>query len=440
MQERLQRFINDKHLFRHGQNLVLAVSGGPDSVVMAHLLHKLQFPISIAHCNFQLRSSESDADQVFTEKLAQNLGVPFFTINFNTKIFASKQKIGTQEAARVLRYQWLTELANAQNALICTAHHQSDHLETVLINWSRGSGWKGVRGIPLQRENIVRPLMCFGSDEIRTFAKENKVAFRVDSTNLKNDYLRNAIRHEVIPSWKKLVNDIELKNVKNAELISSQIDNYNFFLEAFKSTALVAENDAIKIPISSIKRFPHPAILLYDLLNDFNFNKDQCAQIMVDIDGHSGAVYQSSSHTLIRDRESLILFQLHSMDALVMKGVGTYNWNGDKISIVEKEKEDVLFDDNKDAIWIDADRVQFPIMVRQWQTGDKLQPMGMEGHKLVSDIFIDHRSSHIAKLRTPIVADDKAIIWVAGIRQSENHKIKESTESVYQIRWERNTF
>jgi len=432
MQERLQQFINTKQLFNNEQNLILAVSGGADSVVMAHLLAKLDFNFAIAHCNFQLRKSESDADQVFTEELAKQLDRPFFTINFNTKIFARNKKIGTQEAARILRYQWLGELSHTQNAIVCTAHHMSDSLETVLINWSRGTGWKGMRGIPIRRDYIARPMMCFSSHEIRQFAEEMGIEFRVDSSNLKDNYLRNAFRHRVIPKWKELIEDIETVNSKNAELISQQISNYEMLLNEFVEREIEMERGMVKIPISTLLRFPHPSVLLYEIINTYGFSQSQCEQIASRLDGLSGAVYSTDSHELIRDRSELILQAKSENQEILIDGPGEFVWNAYKFTVEAIPIKKVKFSSNKSEIWINADDLSLPLTIRNWQDGDRIQPLGMTGTKLVSDVFVDAKIPVTQKKAIPLLCSN-SIIWVTGLKQSDEYKISEDSKSAWRI-------
>lgn len=431
MQERLREFIEQEHLIREGSELIVAVSGGVDSVVAVHLLHKLGYHLSIAHCNFELRGRESDEDQIFVEQMAAELQVPFFTMNFNTKLYAEKQGKSTQEAARELRYQWFSELHKAKNALIVTAHHADDVLETVMINWMRGTGLKGVSGIPVKRDYIIRPLLCLERRQIEDYAKMQRLAFRTDSSNRKRDYLRNALRLDVIPSWKALDENLLRKTTENSNLIGDQHENYRYLLE--HAEMVVRDGNSSRISISALQSFPRPSSVLYDIVGGLGFTPSQCRDIVRDLKGEPGAVYPAGKYQILRDRESLIINEMTAYSDLVIDGLGTFQWGDIHFEVKEITQDNVDFDQNNKRAYISSESAPFPWLLRSWEKGDRIDLLGLNGSKLVSDILIDHKVPVHKKSATPVLISKGRVIWVFGHGSSESAKISNDSEKIIEI-------
>ena len=301
-QSNLSELINNK------ARLLLAVSAGVDSMVLAELCLKSKIEFGVAHCNFSLRDKESDDDQTFVEKWCQNHGIPFFTKKFETKKISQEQKRGIQETARVLRYDFFKSIcANNNYNFIATAHHRDDSIETVIFNFSRGTGLSGITGIKDKKGGIIRPLLPFSKNEILAFAKENKTDFREDSSNVSTKYRRNFIRHEVVPVLKKMNPDFE-KNIFNSiKRLAATDEIFKFFIAKIKNELLTEQSGTILLSKGKLRNLPQPKTILFEVIRDFGFNFAQAEDIFSGFDGQTGAVYFSDNYQLLNDRESLII-------------------------------------------------------------------------------------------------------------------------------------
>lgn len=433
MQVQLQEFIEEHELFNRNDELILAVSGGADSIAMLHLIYGLKYRCSVAHCNFNLRGTESRADQDFVQKLATQLEIPFFTIDFNTKLYAEKQGLSIQEAARELRYQWFSELHRARNAFILTAHQLDDHLETILINWGRGTGTKGLCGIPLRREYIRRPMLCFTSNQLREWCAENGIRYREDSSNEKTDYLRNYLRKKVIPPWKEQNPGLLLKSFTNSRLIESQIQNNSHLVDLFRTRECRTETDEFRIPISGLLRFPHPDLLLYDLLNTYRFHPDVCRQLGSQLESEPGAVYHSSTHEALRDREWIYVYRRPQEIELSIPGPGMYTFGPYSINIETVRMDELTLGTNPGTAFFNSSSLRFPLTVRNWREGDRIQPFGMKGHKLLSDVFVDQKIPLHRKRQIPIFCSGPEILWIHGLMQSEQTRVNRADDFAWKL-------
>ena len=422
--------------FLNGKNLLLATSGGLDSIIMAHLFHQLNYKIAIAHCNFQLRGVESFEDQKFVQEYADANGIPLFVTQFDTKAFAEDYKVSTQVAARELRYNWFYELLETENYdYILTAHHADDNLETFLINLSRGTGLEGLTGIPEQNENIIRPLLLFSRQEIENYAKENNIQWREDSSNASDKYLRNKIRHHLVPMLKELnPNFITSFQKTQAYLQEAQDMVEDASIMVYQQVAK-QEGDDIHFDLKQLKKLPNYKSYLYQWLNEFGFSAWE--DIYALVESQSGKQVFSLEFRLIKDRDSLILSPINFVN------------EKEEFLIEENQKEvkiplnlsfckvtDISLVSNT-TIFVDADKLQFPLVLRHWNEGDIFQPFGMEGKsKKVSKLFKDEKLSLIEKENTWILCSNNEIVWVIGIRQDERFRIENTTKNILKIQLE----
>jgi tRNA(Ile)-lysidine synthase len=433
MFEKFQNHINANFSFLKEKRLLVAISGGIDSMVLFYLCHQLNLDISVAHCNFQLRGDESDDDEDFVKSQTEKLQIPIFIKKFDTKSFAEKEKLSIQVVARNLRYDWFnTLLINNAFDYILTAHHLDDSLETFLINFTRGSGLDGLTGIPQQNGNIVRPLLPFSRNEIEVFAKENNVEWREDSSNASDNYLRNKLRHDLIPILKEL-NPSLLHSFENT--ISNLQQAQSLVTDASQTVykQAVSEEDTIKIDISKLKEFQNFKAYLYQWLNEYGFTDWNAVYDL--ILAQSGKQVFSETHVLLKDRNELILFPKQN-------GIEPSNF------LISKNQREIKFPLNisflnvddisvntTNTIFVDEGKLQFPLEIRKWQQGDRFYPLGMNGKKKLSKFFKDEKLSLLDKSNTWFLCSENQIVWVVGKRQDERFKVTEQTTKILKINY-----
>mgnify|MGYP002630114898 CR=1 FL=1 len=433
MQERLEDFLNREIHLKKTDKILLAVSGGADSMVMLHLFHALGYAIEVAHVNFSLRGGESDEDEAFVKSECQRMGVEFHSVLFETIRIAAELKKSIQEVARELRYDWFNGIRIERKcSYIATAHNQTDNLETLLINQLRGSGIGGLTGIPIQRDTIIRPLLCFTSAEIRSFASDEKIGFREDSSNATDNYLRNRIRHSVLPVLRDIDADAEARFIQNSKRTKEWVDLLDLLLQRELDQHVdVDENGSITIPIKWIHTFPHFHLVLYQIINSCGFNHHQCQDIT---GSETGARFYSSSHCLhVNRNDYTVTTSTSQINAVDILDDGIYTFGEYEIESKTIGRDEVIFSDDKDVVFFDATEVCYPLTLRTWQSGDKIQPLGMEGSKLVSDVMIDSKFDGHLKNRIPILCLGDEILWVTRLRQSEKGKITEATSTVKRL-------
>lgn len=436
MMQKILDHLNQNFQFLKGKKLLLATSGGLDSMVMAHLFHKLNYEIAIAHCNFQLRGIESFDDQKFVQEYADANTIPIFVTQFDTTAFAQDYKLSTQVAARELRYNWFYELLETEKYdYILTAHHADDNLETFLINLSRGTGLEGLTGIPEQNENIIRPLLLFSRQEIENYAKENKIEWREDSSNASDKYLRNKIRHYLVPMLKELNPNFITSFQKTQTYLQEAQDMVEDASIMVYQQVAKKDGDDIHFDLKQLKKLPNFKSYLYQWLNEFGFAAwDDIYDL---VESQSGKQVFSSEFRLLKDRDSLILSPINFVDK-------------EEEYFIDENQQDVKIPLNisfckvadislvsNTTIFVDADKLQFPLVLRHWNEGAIFQPFGMEGKsKKVSKLFKDEKLSLIDKENTWLLYSNNEIVWVIGIRQDERFRIENTTKNILKIQLE----
>ena len=427
-----------KHLFDNlnflcGKRILLATSGGKDSMVMVHLFQQLDYQIGIAHCNFQLRGMESFEDQNFVQDYAAAHDIPVFTTQFDTIAFAEDYKVSTQVAARELRYNWFYELLETEKFdYILTAHHADDNLETFLINLSRGTGLDGLTGIPEQNDKVVRPLLAFRQEEIEEYAKLNTIQWREDSSNASDKYLRNKIRHHLVPLLKELnPNFLSSFHKTQTYLQEVQVMAEDASIMIYQQVAK-QENDTIYFDLKKLQQLPNYKSYLYQWLKEFNFTAWEDIYDLVE--SQSGKYVFSPEYRLLKDRDFLILSPIDLMNSndkyYIQKNQSEVNIPL-KLSLCKVA--DISNVSNK-TIFVDADKIQYPLVLRRWNEGDVFQPFGMNGKsKKVSKLFKDEKLSLLDKENVWTLCSDNAIVWIIGIRQDERFKIDTATNNILKI-------
>lgn len=432
MQEEFSTHINKNLSFLKESKLLIACSGGLDSVVLASLCKSLNLDFALAHCNFSLRGKESDGDEEFVMSLAEKYSVPVFTETFDTKKYAKDKKLSTQMAARELRYNWFEEiLKDFEYDYLLTAHHADDDLETFLINLSRGSGLRGLTGINTINDKIVRPLLSFNRQTILKHAKETGLYWREDSSNQQTDYLRNNLRLNVIPSYKESVKSLLpnfQKTIANLRASQSLVEDY---MALVYNLCIEEVSEGYKINLTKLKELPNTDALLYELLFPFGFTAwDDISELM---EAQSGKLVVSGSHRLIKDRNTLILTEIPS------------EMEKNEIFISEDKKKidfplklqltpiDKMGYTDKNTIYVDNDKLTYPLKLRKWREGDIFQPFGMKGKKKLSKFFKDEKLSLVAKEKIWILTSLDKIVWIVGYRPDERFKVDTATTNILKI-------
>lgn len=434
-QKQLLEFIKSNALFNPSDKILLAVSGGKDSVAMAHLFFSLDFKFAIAHCNFNLRGKESKRDEDFVKSLAAKFKAPFHTTSCETQKFAEENKISIQMAARDLRYVYFDEIRTQFNyQKIAIAQHQNDAIETVLLNLIRGTGIAGLHGIKAQRESIIRPMLCFNSDDIANIVKENNLAFVEDSSNASNKYIRNKIRLDIIPEMKKINPSFVQTFTKNLYHFNELEQFLNLEVEKLKSNILVKTDAGFEIKIIDIQNLKPQNLLLFEILKSFNFNETIIKDIIEALNGISGKQFFSKTHSLIIDRENILIHKItenNVAELTISEGDNQFQFAGldFKKTILKTFPSSFKIDSN--TIYIDADLLIYPLTLRFWKNGDSFKPFGMNGIKKLSDFFINQKINIQQKINIPILINgDGKIIWVCGLRSDDRFKVKPKTKKI----------
>ena len=432
----LKEYIDKHELIGTSDKVLVAVSGGIDSVVLTHLLDELKYKIGIAHVNFQLRGTESDKDEQLVKDLSKGLGVPWHVQKFEANTYAQKHGISIQMAARELRYRWFEELCRTHDyQKIAIAHHLNDVLETLLLNVTKGTGIAGLHGIAVKKDRIIRPLLFTTKDRIKNYANENKLDWREDESNLDDKYQRNLIRNQVVPLLKNINPNIEYTTKETVEILSSVERIYRSSLEQLKQKLITREGDHLIISKSNLKS-TDPA-LLYDILNEYGFNLDQCRSLLQEAFNNVGKVFESTTYKLNVDRDRLIISPLHNMlqtgsieeqqKSIMVAG---RNW----VITNRKASEYVIPNDLEIGVF-DIEKLAFPLAIRNWQKGDRFYPLGMMMHsKKVSDFLIDNKVPRNLKQNTMVLTSKEEICWVVGFRIDDRFKVTETTERILEIK------
>lgn len=429
------KHLKNQFSFLKKSKIFIAISGGMDSVVLAHLCNHLNLNFALAHCNFNLRGEESNADEDFVLKLGEQLDVEVFIQNFDTQAYADEHKRSIQMAARELRYDWFAKLAEQlQFDYILTAHHADDNLETFLINFTRGTGLNGLAGIPEINDNIVRPLLKFSREQIEEFAKENKITWREDSSNSSRKYLRNKLRHEVVPILKEVNPQLLDSFQSTLSNLNDTADIIEESLNAVAKRAIVSIDDSgITYKVSEFKKVNNPKAYLFEMFKDYGFT--EWSDIVDLLDAETGKYVKSNTHRLIKHREHLILTDLwqseQSDESLfieeVVKSIET------PLGKLFFDEADGVFQTSKNVSYIDKDKLEFPLELRLWNEGDYFYPSGMKGKKKISKYLKDEKLSLVEKENTWVLISNNKVVWVVGRRSDNRFKVADDTNQILKI-------
>ena len=426
----------------NGSKVLVAVSGGVDSMVLLHLMHQSNLDPIVAHCNFKLRGKESDLDAEFVRQSAENMGLTYHEKSFNTSEFASDNGISTQMAARKLRYEWFEKLADQEGCeFIAVAHHADDSIETVILNLVKGTGIAGMHGIKPKFGKIIRPLINMRRAEIIAYANHRRIVWREDSSNSETHYERNFVRHEVMPMLRSL-------NPNTGEAIANHailMQRYEHILEWITHSveAKISRNPHqgrfTIFNLDLLLEYPEPATLLYHILRKHGFNYGTC-ELAISAETESGAQFISGNWALVRDRSTVVFtetqtlhseefFEIHEKDSAVDVEFGC-------LLLSFHEQVDETDFGKSNVAYLDASNITFPLWVRPVQAGDRFHPLGMQSSKLASDFFTDTKASLVARTSSYAIGSNDKILWLAPHRIDDRFKILPNTQKVLRLEWQ----
>jgi len=441
--ERFRQYIQDHRLFDAHQRLLLAVSGGIDSVVLTDLCHAAGFDFEIAHCNFQLRGEESMRDEAFVGTLAARYRRKWHLKRFDTQVFAKAEKMSTEEAARTLRYAWFEELLQQHEDdrppdLILTAHHADDNIETLLMHFFRGTGLHGLTGIAPLRGRIARPLLFAARSDIEAYQRLKRLDFVEDSSNKDEQFTRNYFRHQLIPSLQKVFPAVENSLLENMQRFREAEILYEQALDDHKKKLIQRHGNEVHLPVRKLRLATPLQTILFEILKEYGFTPAQVPGALSLMQSESGHYICSATHRLLRNREWLILSPLNTEEASNI--------------LVEEEAEEVVFPQGRlflrrekgmparlqqdaSVAQLDAKNIRYPLLLRPWKQGDYFYPLGMQKKKKLSRFFIDRKLSLAEKEKIWVLESDKRILWVIGQRIDDRFKVNAHTTDILRVRW-----
>lgn len=427
MLQAFRQHIEQKKLCKATDKILVAVSGGLDSMVLLHLLRLAGYSVGVAHANFQLRGKESDADEEFVKKFCHRWNLPFYGNRFETNNYATAHGVSTQMAARELRYPWFQEVLHKENYdWIATAHHANDSLETILLNLSKGAGMEGMMGVEAKNKNIIRPLLFATREEIENYAAATEIAWREDSSNSSDDYQRNFIRHQLVPLLKQINPSVEESVQRTITKLKGVKELAQIGIDQWKTQYQKIENGKIRLRKNGLKDHQHAEGILFALVKEYGFNLDQCADIIHSLHGQSGKKFSAPDYELVVDRDELILYKLfNETEVLIPDSEGIYQLGNLTLNV--RFNSLLSISTNKNTACLDASKLPFPLKWRKWQEGDRFYPLGMKHQKKLSDFFIDEKMTLADKESATVIESNEQIIWVVGHRIDDRYKITDET-------------
>jgi len=430
-------FIEANNLVEKGQETLLAVSGGVDSMVLLDLFHKSGLNFSVAHCNFRLRGDESDGDEEFVIKQVGHLGAKTYVKRFDTIDYSKIKGISVEMAARELRYNYFRELCEKYGFdLVATAHHQDDLIETFFLNLARKTGIKGLTGIKPKSGNLIRPLLFINRESINNYAISNKIHFREDSSNDSLVYKRNYIRHKILPGFFEINPAFRENFLEGISHLKEVEEVYLYMIRKEKEKVLFPKNQTGIIHIGNLLNSAFPKILLYEILSEYRFNATVINEIFEGLSDVSGRQYFSPTHRVVKDRDKLIINENQEKSQAVF-----YIDEGDielfdpvNLEISWFPRADFKIPGDSNIACLDFDKLSFPLVIRKWNKGEYFQPLGLKGYKKLSDFFIDEKLSIPEKENLWVLYSSEKVAWVMGYRIDDRFKITPATRKIYQLK------
>jgi tRNA(Ile)-lysidine synthase len=454
----LNRFINNiqnENLFQKEDILLLAISGGVDSVVLCELCKQAGFHFEIAHCNFQLRGAESEHDETFVQSLGGRYEAKVFVKKFDTEKYAAENKLSIQVAARELRYKWFEELiASTDNrelttenhsqtsyivnrkSYIVTAHHANDNIETLLMNFFKGTGIKGLRGILPKQGKIIRPLLFAKKEEILSFAYEKNLSFVEDSSNSSDKYTRNYFRNQLIPSLQKVFPQAEENLLDNIERFKDIDMMYQQALHLHKKKLIEYKGNEVHIPVLKLLKTEPLKTIIYEIIKDYGFTAHQTEEVLHLLKSESGKYISSATHRIINNRKWIIIAAHNTREAsliLINEKDKEIEFEMGKLKIEKYSNDKYRPSTDNYSASLDSNAITFPLLLRKWKQGDYFYPLGMRKKKKLSRFFIDQKMSLTEKEQAWVIESNKRIIWIVGKRIDDRFKITNRTNSIITI-------
>lgn len=433
-------FVNKEQLFTKGEGLLLAVSGGVDSVVLCELCSQAGYDFVIAHCNFQLRGEESTRDEQFVQSLGKKYNKQVLVKQFDTLAYAEQQKVSIQVAARDLRYAWFNEIASGKKPVasgaILTAHHLDDNVETLLMKFFKGTGMAGLHGILPKQGKLVRPLLFAKKEELLQFAQQHQLQWVEDSSNALDKYARNYLRHQVIPSLQQLYPEVVTNLADNINRFREAEILYQQAVEQHKKKLLEYKGEEIHIPVLKLKKTAPLHTIVYEISKAYGFSPAQVPDMVRLLDSDSGRYVASASHRIIRNRNWLIIapvaaeaakhILVEEKDTSVSFAIGT-------LQFTHEHTHHSPLTTHHSIACIDSKQLHFPLLLRPWKAGDYFYPLGMQKKKKLARFLTDQKLSKTAKEQVWVLESQKRIIWVIGMRIDDRFKITDATKTILQI-------
>lgn len=438
MKIQFEQYNSQHNLFTKDDTILVAVSGGIDSCVLLHLLHYYNYKCIVAHCNFKLRSKESDEDEQFVKKLANDYFMDFVSAQFNTTQYAEEKGLSIQMAARELRYTFFEDTRKKHNCkVIATAHHADDSIETFFINLIRGTGLKGLLGIPVKANSIVRPLLFASRNEIQEYARINNLSWRNDSSNTLNKYTRNTLRNQILPLIDEIKPNFRKVLLRNIEHFNETETLLKALLKNSFDKIITKKGNIVFLSINELKTIGHNKSILYEIISNYGFNPKQAENIWNSLDSGSGKMFYSKNYSLNKDREFIIIAPFENSETQRKFYIDdTTEWITEPFEMVIETiswKQEMTICHDSKTLLADFETLEFPLIIRRWLPGDFFQPFGMKGFKKLSDFFIDQKISKTEKENTWIIESASRIIWVVGHRLDDRAKITDKTKQVLKL-------
>jgi tRNA(Ile)-lysidine synthase len=444
--EKFKAYIHQNHLFTVKDDLLVAVSGGCDSIVLAYLLKKTGFNFSIAHCNFQLRGEESTRDEQLVQHFCSQNVIPFYGEQFETTAYAAQHKLSVQEAARALRYEYFNALINSATQqpfrFILTAHHANDTIETVLMNFFRGTGVQGLRGIQPKQQNIIRPLLFATRAEIENYAADNNIDFITDSSNESSKYSRNFIRNEVLPLVSTKYEQVEQNILHAIDRFTDFEKIYIDFITTAKQKLIDLKGTEIHIPILKLQQFTAWQTVYYEIIKEYGFAATQLTEAIKILKAENSKYIASATHKLVKNRNWIIITpneNVQSQFIIIEATHRSVNFENGTLNIETFTDKALELTTNNNKAILNAALISFPLILRKWKEGDYFYPLGMPKKKKVARFLIDLKLSKPDKEKVWVLESDKKIIWVVGYRIDDRVKMTHHTPLTIQLLFVANT-